>query len=84
MIIPELYGNAGYDILVVAISSPGTRNYRDPSRKILEVESSRLVSEHKVHRAPLHVQILENLRKVGTSVFAGDFEKCNPFLLSAV
>ena len=57
-IIPELYGHAGYDILVVAISSPGTGNYKGPSPKILEGERPRLVSEHKVHRAPLHVQIL--------------------------
>ena len=57
-IIPQLYGHAGYDILVVAISSPGTGNYRGPGRKILEGERPRLVSEHKVDRAPLHVQIL--------------------------
>lgn len=57
-IIPELYGHAGYDILVVAISSPGTGNYKGPSRKILEAGRPRLVSEHKVHRDPLHVHIL--------------------------
>ena len=55
-IIPELYGHAGYDIIVVAISSPGMGNYKGPSRKILEGGRPRLVSEHKVHRDPLHVQ----------------------------
>jgi len=56
-IIPEFYGHAGYNILVVTISSPRTGNYKGPNRNILEGERPRLVSEHKVHRDPLHVQI---------------------------
>ena len=58
MIIPELYGHTGYDILVAAISSRERKVTRAQVGRFWRVKGIDSSCDHEVHTDPLHVHIL--------------------------